>query len=537
MLTNIEALKDCETRRDLAELLGVDVATLTYFAYARGKRYKTFTLPKKRGGVRTISAPVKGLVQIQRKLLIELEKFYPKPTFVQGFVKGGSIRKNAELHLNKRILLNIDLSDFFPSITAPRIIGLLKSKPFNCTKEVASVIAGLACNNGTLPQGAPTSPILSNMICLRMDRQLFALSRRHGVTYSRYADDLSFSTKQMRLPNSIVDKTLSNTEVVLGEQLRQIIRDNWFDVNPLKTRLSYGTKPKFVTGIKVNHYPNLTRKYVRQIRAMIHAWKRWGPDKAQADFSKLYRGSGRSFVKVVEGKLAHLKNVKGPDDLTFARLYNDFADLEAKGRPQLPIDAIEQLLSKVFVICSGMQQGTGFILDNRWLISCDHVIDGERAEYFNHNDFDRSSRKTIDTNTRLRSSVDKYDVIAIPLNPSDSYIKGKSLELAPAVEDVTIGKQYKVLGFPNYSSGSTPHMITVEVNGFRPDKNDIRNAYVNSRLRGGLSGSPVLNEKYQVVGIVQRGADSPDENDNTVGNTFLPIQELRKVLEEFSKAK
>jgi len=526
MPTETNPLLQCATREQLAALLEVPLPTLTFFAYGSGKKYKTFTIPKKSGGARTITAPVGGLLAIQKRLANLLNEVYPQPPYIQGFVKSGSILKNASIHLNKRILLNIDLLDFFPSITASRVIGLLRSKPFEFNNEVASTIAGLTCHEGSLPQGAATSPVLSNMICLRMDKALCALSKRQNATYSRYADDITFSSRRGVFSNGIINRLNSEDTVVLGDELIKVVSDNYFQINPNKTRLSYGQKSKYVTGVKVNLYPNVSRKYIRQLRSMLHAWEKYGPDNAQIDFSNKYGGGGKSFIQVVRGRLAHLKNIKSDNDLVYRRLYNRFVKLEDKGRLPLPESEVEELFSKVFVIKSGDEHGTGFILDNKSLITCDHVVKTEEINYFIHSDAMQVPLKSLRINGSRRSPVDKFDLIALPVKMTDRYNQGKSFESVPSSVDVTEGMACKIVGFPAYALGAKPHIMTLEVTGMRPNKYGTLNAHVDKRMFPGHSGSPVLNDKNQVIGVVQRGSTG----DDNMGDTFLPIQEVRRFL-------
>ena len=171
------SLTQCHDRIQLAQLLGVELSTLTYYAYGKGKRYMHFEIPKKSGEVRIISAPVDGLNNIQKKLAEHLDKLYKPHAAAHGFISKKSILSNASPHVNKRAVLNIDLEDFFPTITATRIIGLLKSNHFKMNNEVASTIAALCTYKDRLPQGASTSPVISNMICYRLDRELTALSK------------------------------------------------------------------------------------------------------------------------------------------------------------------------------------------------------------------------------------------------------------------------------------------------------------------------------------------------------------------------
>jgi RNA-directed DNA polymerase len=527
-------LLNCVIRAELAALLDVGTPTLTYYAFGNGKKYKVFTIPKKSGGVRTISAPVGSLVEIQRRLAGILNDVYRPPSYVQGFVPHGSILQNASGHLNKRLVLNIDLDNFFPTITANRIIGLLRAKPFQFNNDITSTIAGLVCNDKVLPQGAPTSPVISNMICLRMDKALRALARREQATYSRYADDITFSTNSTVFPKSII-KSVDNGVVELGDELKEIISKNYFTINDKKTRLQANAMPKFVTGVKVNERPNLPRKYVRQVRSMLHAWERYSLDKAQEDYSAKYGGGKKQYNQVVRGKIAHLKNIKGEDDPVYRRLYNRYVRLEGKGRPELPVTEIEELYSKTFVIKSGSQYGTGFILDQKWLITCDHVVSSDDIDYFIHTDSMPILHKHAHADANSRSPETAFDLIAFPSISADLKTSAKSFQSAPASEEVIVGEECKIVGFPAYQLGSIPSIMRVEVTKLQRDKYNILEAYVDKKLVSGSSGSPVLNKKNQVIGIVRKGTLNSSTGDDSIGYSFLPIQEMRRCLEQFSE--
>lgn len=533
MTRSTKPFLECTSREELAQLLEVETSVLTYYAFGNGKRYKTFDIPKKSGGTRTIKAPVGGLKEIQRKLANELSASYPGREYVQGFVKDGSIIGNARLHLNKRQVLNIDLDNFFPTITATRVIGLLRKRPFEFNNEVASTIAGLTCDDGSLPQGAPTSPVLSNMICLRMDNQLNAYARRMKATYSRYADDITFSTFSKKFPIAKIKEIFGEKDVVLDGELADIIEANYFTINPKKTRLRLGTQSKYVTGIKVNVYPNLPRSYVRQLRSMLHAWEKFGLTLAQKDFTdKYHSGKGISFENVVRGKLAHLKNVIGDYDPVYRRLYNRFVDVEGRGKPHLPVDAIEQLYSKVFIVESGKSQGTGFILDGKWLITCNHVAEMNELHYFTWDNSLPITHSILDVEDSRRSEVDKFDLIAITPKTADLDNSATSFESAPATETVSTGKRYRIIGFPGYVQGWKPNSMSIEVTQVQRDKYGVLNAYVDKKMIGGYSGGPVIDDSSRVVGMVRRGTSTRATGDDNVGYTFMPIEEIKRCIKE-----
>lgn len=166
------------------------------------RRYKTFYIPKKNGKLREISAPNRNLKEILHYLNMMLAEVYQAGPSAMGFVKGRSIVDNANLHVGQNYVLNLDLSDFFTSISQSRICKRLQLAPFNFNENVAKAISGLCCKKVVkggkkgyaLPQGSPTSPILTNAVCDFLDKKLRHLSTRNGVKYSRYADDMTFSS-------------------------------------------------------------------------------------------------------------------------------------------------------------------------------------------------------------------------------------------------------------------------------------------------------------------------------------------------------
>jgi RNA-directed DNA polymerase len=206
MNSSLILLKDCEKLkqeflnlkepRDIAALLDVTYDRLIYHIYGvpDSKKYLEFKVPKKSGQMRKISAPSTALKIIQRKLSQVLYSVYDPKASVHGFIPSRSILTNAKPHLRKRFVLNIDLKDFFDSIHFGRVRGVFMAPPYNLPQDVSRVLAQICCFSRKLPQGAPTSPVVSNMICARLDSQLRLLAKEHHCTFTRYADDITFST-------------------------------------------------------------------------------------------------------------------------------------------------------------------------------------------------------------------------------------------------------------------------------------------------------------------------------------------------------
>lgn len=172
-----------QARQDVADLLEVDVKRLNYHLYIASphQRYKSFDISKRSGAKRRIDAPISALKIIQRKLNQVLQYVYQTKQAVHGFINNKSIITNARTHLRKRFVLNVDLKDFFPSINFGRVRGLFMAHPYNLNAEVATILAQICCHNNQLPQGAPTSPTISNMICAKLDDQLQPVNKTLNV--------------------------------------------------------------------------------------------------------------------------------------------------------------------------------------------------------------------------------------------------------------------------------------------------------------------------------------------------------------------
>ena len=262
-----------QARKKVADFLHINVKELTYVLYKIkiDNFYKTFNIPKKNGKTRTIYTPDKKLKYIQRQLGDYLYKkhldYISEKQIVSsvshGFEKNKSILTNARIHKNKKYLLNVDISDFFSSFNFGRVQGYFhKSKEFNFSKEVSTILAQLVCYNRCLPQGAPTSPIISNLIFNIVDIRILRLTKKYKLNYTRYADDLSFSTN-----NRIFEKEYIN----FLEELTTLLENSGFKINGEKTRLQYNSSRQEVTGLTTNKKINANRIFINKTRAMANS--------------------------------------------------------------------------------------------------------------------------------------------------------------------------------------------------------------------------------------------------------------------------
>lgn len=350
--TLITKVRTLETRKDLfnllneikAELLGDKAYPFTrkqFLILCNPKndenRYHSFWIPKKSGGVRQICAPHGNLKWVQLCLNEIFKVLYTPSPYTMGFTEGRSIVDNARFHTNQNYVFNIDLKNFFPSIDQARIWKRIQLAPFNFNADVAGANAGFCSIKSmrdtdqehfnecfVLPQGAPTSPLLTNAVCDTLDRRLHGLAKRFGLHYSRYADDITFSSMH----------NVYQHGSKFMKELERIISDQHFTINEKKTRLNHCSSRQEVTGLTVGAKINVTRKYIKDIRAILHIWEKYGQNAAYAIFYPRYKSEKcqlnrgePNLVNVISGKLCYLKMVKGAADPVYAKLNTQFLRL------------------------------------------------------------------------------------------------------------------------------------------------------------------------------------------------------------------
>lgn len=277
-------LKDAQA---FADALGMTISKLRWLVYHRevdsGTHYRRWRIPKRSGGERLISAPKKELKEAQRWVARNVVEHLPVNGRAHGFLAGRSIKTNALAHLASAAVVKLDLKDFYPSVTMRRVKGLLRKAGYN--EQVATLMA-LLCTESprdemvlrgrtwfvatgprSLPQGAPSSPGITNAICLRLDLRLSSLARKMGLRYTRYADDLTFSWKDPKAEQgNLVGRLLKAVEVIAQAE--------GFRVHPEKTRVMRKGSRQAVTGLVINQAKGrpaarVPREYVRELRAAI----------------------------------------------------------------------------------------------------------------------------------------------------------------------------------------------------------------------------------------------------------------------------
>ena len=267
-MSRLSDLQSAADLSDVARLLGFKPQSLSHTLYIKSpaSKYKTFDIPKRSGGTRQICAPEKDLKYLQRQLaellqdcLEEINKTNNRSDdgrhpdrIAHGFKRGRSIITNARQHRNRRYVFNVDIHDFFTSINFGRVRGyFIADNNFKLHPKVATVLAQIACFENALPQGSPCSPIISNLIGHIVDIPLAKLAARVGCTYTRYADDLTFSTNEPTFPAEIATQAIGKKHSWLpGNELSQLIATMWLCV---KSKKDAHAVPRLTSG---SHWSN-----------------------------------------------------------------------------------------------------------------------------------------------------------------------------------------------------------------------------------------------------------------------------------------
>lgn len=295
------------TAADLAAHMSISLSSLRWLTYHRRGatlvHYHRYGIAKKTGGVRYISAPKPALKQAQAWVQQNILALLPVEEPAHGFVPTCSILSNATPHVGKAVVINLDMKEFFPSITFRRVKGLFESMGYSehvatvlallCTEpprlaaELGGKVYHVALGQRVLPQGACTSPAITNLLCRKLDRRLEGLARRHEFSYTRYADDLTFSGDRP----SAVGKLLRSA--------RTILQAEGFTEHPTKTRVMRRSGHQEVTGVTVNVRPTISRAEVRRLRALLHQAARNGLESQN-------RTSRPRFADYLRGRVAFI---------------------------------------------------------------------------------------------------------------------------------------------------------------------------------------------------------------------------------------
>lgn len=379
-MLQLEKLKKTESLSDLAKLLGYKPRAVSYILYKipEGKKYIEFEIPKKNGKTRQIKASTEKLKHLQKRLagllnecFDQVSKENKKKSLSHGFRKNHSIVTNAKNHKNKRYVFNVDLQNFFPSINFGRVRGFfIKNRHFCLDPKVATVIAQIACHNNELPQGSPCSPIISNLIGHLLDVRMANLAKKAKCTYSRYADDLTFSTNKKDFPDSISIRKDENNWIA-GNRLINEIEKVGFSLNTKKTSMQFKTARQMTTGLIVNKKVNIKREYYKIARSMCYELFTTGEfyiekkniSSRDTENNLEDENKEKGTINQLEGILSFIYQIKRPHDTaTFGdrrfrptgitKLYKDFLFYKHFFSIEMPLIVCEGKTDIIYLKCA-----------------------------------------------------------------------------------------------------------------------------------------------------------------------------------------
>jgi len=410
-----------------------------------------------------------------------------------GFIKGKSIKDNALKHQARRVIVHFDIKDFFPSITAKRIIGFSR-KVLSFDYKAAVIFSELVTYRNILPQGSPCSPILANMICLRMDRQIKAFIHSSRAIYTRYADDMIFSTNnEAALAVSKLISKDENQVVKASDSFRNLVLNNGFELNDRKTSIRKAPGSLKVTGLVVNKKVNVSRSYLKQMRLELHI------------MGKYKTGNINHLI----GKVSYFRFVRGKDDKLACKYCHILNEL---GKAYFP-DA-DFYLKKEDAVCkylgcittNGGNIGTCFF-SKGFIITSFHVIEGIskslplsfKISFYNGN-------KKAEENEVTIINGFYYNEIAF-LKPNDTaFIEKRELKIAK--EKALISSLVSTSGFVHNTIQDNSNPIILDNVKLLSNRNIYDgNFFVTEKgkINKGMSGGPIFDKNFEVVGVAFGG--------------------------------
>ena len=388
MTSVLEKLKLAKDLQTLAPLLGFRPKSISFLLYKLDpkQRYREFSIPKKSGGTRNISAPNVELLLLQKRLqkllflcIADIEKGDPiraNRRIAHGARKHYSIYTNSVRHKGKKFVCNLDLKDFFPSINFGRVRGyFIKNDRFALNPKVATLIAQISCHNNCLPQGSPTSSLIADLIAGSLDQRLNKIAQDNNCSYTRYIDDLTISTNKATISHHIAFLVGDEfKEWQIGEALRSVIERSGFEINEQKFRVQYFSGRQSVTGLVVNQKVNINTDYTRKVRAMVNNYCKNGES-----YEIVKKLDERVAIELspmrLRGMLTHIFWVKGREfkyrrfsdkekevEPSFMKLYRRFLDFDSFFNNGVPIILCEGKTDHIYLKCALAQIGQGFPL-------------------------------------------------------------------------------------------------------------------------------------------------------------------------------
>ena len=475
-------------------------------------------------------------------MLKYLNAVYQIKPSAYGFIKNRNNALNAQNHCKQENVLKIDLKDFFEQIHFGRVRGLFINKPYEIGEEAAMVLAQLVCYKGKLPQGAPTSPILTNMICSPLDTQLIILAKKYRMVYTRYADDISFSTHLKKFPEEIV--YIQDGEICLGKELAKILEHQSFKVNTNKIYLRRKSQCQEVTGLVVNKFVNVKRKYIRDIRVILYKCKKQGIyetakqyiDKGYCANAGIMMFSNNAdnkqiiidwFEKVIKGKIQYLGQIRGKENGYYLKYASEMNNIFEKEIFTLDKELkFRDMLDKYCYIVNSQDksvivQGSAFMLKNYGILTNYHVV---KYNVFYRIETEKGKLIVfIDGKDTLKKQNETIDYVMY----NNVCAEEEGWELSD--KEIDIETELILAGFPQHTKDDSINVTHCRVSGSKKF-NGQKIWTVDSPIYHGASGGVVLDVNYKVIGIIRCGADTIENEDEIIPG-INPITDVIKDLE------
>jgi hypothetical protein len=412
--------------------------------------------------------------------------------------------------------------------------------PYNLSDAVATTIAKLTTCDEKLPLGAPTSPTLSNLLCSGLDSRLATLAKNHGCFYTRYADDITFSSNRRSFPRVLAEVEFDDgaTVTVAGRELLALVEEEGFELNHSKTRLLTPNDRQEVCGVVCNQKLNVLPKLRRQVRAALHAWRKFGLAEAQREWDEKFNyRKATSFEQSLRGKIEFIRHIRGPSDPVFIKFAEQFNALRTHSRP-IPYSIIEDWRSilprtsccihSYMDETADMVQGSGFVIDGGYIVTNHHVI-AKGGKRFDNIELTLPGAIKLPIEVEIVAELPDKDLALV--RPKDELWRQALPKQGCTISEVDADREDVVWlsGWPNYNDGDDIHLIQGSVIGFSYP-GGVKMFRISQSIVFGNSGGAVFNENGEVIGIATRGSDIADAP-LTVHNGCVPASWIKDLVQ------
>ncbi len=485
----------------LLAYLGLSPAELKKIWWFRGRMYHRFEISKSPGKTRIINAPDRRLKMLQRNIAALLDEMYKPRHPVHGFVPDRSVLTNASSHVRSKFIVNLDIEGFFSAISENRVSGLLKA--LGVQSGAAQIVARICCNGGCLPQGAPSSPVISNMICFSLDKELQRFAKAAHCIYTRYADDVTFSSYQplTALFDGATPASGAFDPEALAPQLKAAFINNGFAIHKSKAHYADRHSRRIVTGLKTNEGLNVDRRFIRDVRSALYSIDSLGLPGAQKKFEDEYGGTC-DISQFLKGKISWIGSVKGRSDPVFRSLASRFNLSFPPHAIKLKPTRDEVRKRAVWVIEhfeGKFAQGSAFFLKGVGLVTASHCV-AEAAAVHAEIDLYHPTKPSNVFKATVKQHCEIRDLAIL----DHSVPANEFYEFEVSGDEFVTGDPVTALGYPKFAPGDGMNIRSGNISSFSV-KSTVPLIEVTQMLTQGMSGGPVIDRHDKLAGIIHKG--------------------------------